>query len=188
VRALANLAKATHRAVARALVTDRRDHLRVDDKRSCTGELPVADDEQLPVADDDERDPGEPSGPADADQTAIMVLGPLGAGDKNLDLQPPTHATTDADNDLYITLPTPATLYALGNAYIAAWQEPGTLPTAADCVSTIESASADEVPLATGTVVCARTGEGRIARLTGTATPGNGLATTKFDAIVWQAA
>jgi len=85
------------------------------------------------------------------------VLGPLGTGDKDLDAHPPAHATTDADNDLYITVPKPATLYALGNAYVAAWQDSGTQPTAADCVSTIESASADGVPLAKGTVVCART-------------------------------
>jgi hypothetical protein len=120
--------------------------------------------------------------------SGTLVLGPLGAGDKDLDVHPPAHATTDADNDLYITSPTPATLYALGNAYIAVWRDPGAPPTAADCVSAIGSASADGVPLAKGTVVCARTGEGRIARLTVTATPGNGIGTATFDAVVWQTA
>lgn len=162
----------------------------------CTGELLVADSAGGQAASLSATQTAVPTPTAPPPSTTVetgrwsgtLVLGPLGAGDKDLDAQPPAHATTDADNDLYITLPKPATLYALGNADIAAWQDPGRQPTAADCVSTIESASADGVPLAKGTVVCARTGEGRIVRLTVTAMPGNGIATATFVAVVWQAA
>ncbi len=118
--------------------------------------------------------------------SGTLVLGPLGAGDKDLDVYPPAHATTDADNDLYITLPSSPALYALGDAYVATWQTPGTPPTAADCLNTVASANADGVPLTQGAVICARTGEGRIVRLTLTAPPSNGTATATFDAVVWQ--
>lgn len=119
--------------------------------------------------------------------SGTLVVGPLDAGDKDLDVRPPAHAAVASENDVYITVSAPATLYAPGSADVAAWRDPGRLPGAADCANAVESA-ADGVPLAQGATVCARTGDGRVARLTVTAMPGGGSTTATFDAVVWQTA
>jgi len=119
--------------------------------------------------------------------SGTLVLGTLEGGEKDLDVRPPARVGTEEDNDLYITVSSPATLYALGGAGVAEGPDSGPPATAADCANAIASAASDGVPMTRGTVICALTGEGRIARLTVTATPGGGRATATFDAIIWPA-
>jgi hypothetical protein len=127
------------------------------------------------------------SGGGHARWSGTLVLGPLGGGEKDLDARPPVRAGSESDNDLYITVSSPATVYGLGSVNVARGPGSGTPATSADCANAVASGTSDGVPLARGTVVCAITGEGRVVRLTVTATPTDARESATFDTVVWDA-
>ncbi|MFI5795142.1 hypothetical protein [Streptomyces sp. NPDC051677] len=78
-------------------------------------------------------------------------------------------------------------LTALGDAVLSLWSGDGAaLPGYQDCASTVDAEGVASYPLAKGMVVCVRTSEGNVARLTLTSLPAKGSRAT-FDAVIWNA-
>ncbi|MGW2045219.1 hypothetical protein ACWCPF_08545 [Streptomyces sp. NPDC001858] len=75
----------------------------------------------------------------------------------------------------------------LGATVISLWPaDAAALPGYQDCADTVDAEGVDDHPLAKGMVVCVRTSEGNVARLSLVSLPGEGSRAT-FDAVVWTA-
>jgi hypothetical protein len=110
-------------------------------------------------------------------------------GGKDLDSSQPVVPKNSSDNDVYAYHSGGEDTLQTGNGAIASvWDGSSALPTYDDCAGTVDAAGATEQPLDKDTVLCVKTGEGRIARLKVTS-QGDGIyAVVKFDGVVWNLA
>ncbi|MFH8936020.1 hypothetical protein [Streptomyces griseosporeus] len=75
---------------------------------------------------------------------------------------------------------------ATSGGTIAQWQESGRQPGYAECAAATETAGSAMAPVRQGAVLCVRTDEGRVARLTTTKFPDGLTLSVEFDAVVWE--
>ncbi|MCP9987210.1 hypothetical protein LUX01_11415 [Streptomyces sudanensis] len=111
------------------------------------------------------------------------------ADDKDFDAAPPEQSEINRDNDFSVFRFTERMLRPEHGVRAAIWADPGTLPSYADCAALVDAeGTMKDMTMKTGMVVCARTTEGRIARLKAVETSGGALDTTgRFQAVVWNA-
>jgi len=108
-------------------------------------------------------------------------------GTKDLDARPPAHAGVGDDDFLIGDSVGHATLETMGGAVASTWSRGGT-PGYRDCAGSVDASGTSGEQLKKGTVLCVKTSEGRVGRLTVTDLPDDvyqDMATT-FDAVVWS--
>ncbi|WP_411102925.1 hypothetical protein [Streptomyces sp. cmx-4-9] len=132
-------------------------------------------------------------GPSPAPKTAGTVrwegsLVIAYAEDKDLDAQPPTESEVNSDNDFSVFEFAGRKLRPERGAKALVWTDTGTTPSYADCAAAVETrGTGKEISLKTGITVCAKTNEGKVARLTAKETAGQASDTRgTFDVVVWQ--
>lgn len=108
--------------------------------------------------------------------------------DKDLDSTPPVRSEVNADNDFSVFQFGDRRLRPERGAKAMVWPDSEKVPSYADCAAVVDTQATDkEIPLKTGMTVCAKTDEGRVARLTAKAQSGQASDTQgTFDVVVWN--
>ncbi|MFF5784527.1 hypothetical protein ACFY8P_06120 [Streptomyces sp. NPDC012693] len=142
-----------------------------------------ADSSSSPVSQAPRTPPAKPAG-------TIEWQGPVAityTDSKDLDSAPPVESEIDDENDFSVYPFGDHMLRPEGGAKALVWKD-SKEPSHADCSGAVETLGTDvDMKLKTGLVVCARTNDGRIARLTvkelaGQASDTRGV----FDVVVWS--
>ncbi|WP_412074991.1 hypothetical protein ACLF6K_02510 [Streptomyces xanthophaeus] len=108
--------------------------------------------------------------------------------DKDLDSTPPVRSEINADNDFSVFEFGDRRLRPERGAKAMLWADSKKVPSYADCAAVVDTqATGKDMPLKTGMTVCAKTDEGRVARLTAKETSGQASDTQgTFDVVVWD--
>ncbi|MEU9104889.1 hypothetical protein AB0D54_11040 [Streptomyces xanthophaeus] len=110
------------------------------------------------------------------------------AEDRDLDSVPPTRSETNADNDFKVFDFAGPKLRPERGAKALVWKETGKVPSYADCAAVVDTeATGKEMSLKSGLTLCAKTNDGRIARLTAKEVSGSASDTRgTFSTVVWE--
>ncbi|MEU3477183.1 hypothetical protein ACI2LO_00405 [Streptomyces sp. NPDC033754] len=107
---------------------------------------------------------------------------------KDLDSAPPVESEINAENDFSVYPFGDHMLQPEGDTKALVWKDASKVPAYADCAGVVDTlGTSTEMKLKTGLVVCARTNDGRLARLTVKELTGQSSdATGIFDVVVWS--
>ncbi|WP_405706303.1 hypothetical protein OG264_03935 [Streptomyces xanthophaeus] len=110
------------------------------------------------------------------------------AEDRDLDSVPPTRSQINADNDFSVFDFAGPKLRPERGAKALVWKETGKVPSYADCAAVVDTeATGKEMSLKAGLTLCAKTDDGRIARLTAKEVSGSASDTRgTFSTVVWE--
>ncbi|MFB7589274.1 hypothetical protein [Streptomyces sp. NPDC056169] len=109
--------------------------------------------------------------------------------DKDLDSAPPVESEINEENDFSVyPFGTTPMLRPEAGAKSLVWKDAAKVPTHADCAGVVDTlGTSTDMKMKTGLVVCARTNDGRLARLTVKEVTGQGSDTSGvFDVVVWS--
>ncbi|MCX5390423.1 hypothetical protein [Streptomyces sp. NBC_00094] len=109
--------------------------------------------------------------------------------DKDLDSAPPVESEIAEENDFSVyPFGTTHMLRPEGATKALVWKESTRTPTYEDCAGVVDTlGTSTDMKLKTGLVACARTNDGRLARLTVKELTGQGSDTSGvFDVVVWS--
>ena len=109
--------------------------------------------------------------------------------DKDLDSAPPAESEINEENDFSVyPFGTTHMLRPENGVKALVWKDSTKAPEFADCAGVVDTLGAsNDLKMKTGLVVCARTNDGRLARLTVKELTGQGSDTSGvFDVVVWS--
>ncbi|MEV5321750.1 hypothetical protein AB0K92_29600 [Streptomyces sp. NPDC052687] len=112
----------------------------------------------------------------------------LGIDGMELDANPPSKGTSMLGSDLALGYLGTLNAMTTGGGTVAPWQDAGREPGHGDCAELADTVGSSMAPVRQGTVLCVRTDEGRVARLTVTDIVGDISPAAEVDAVVWQLA
>jgi hypothetical protein len=115
----------------------------------------------------------------------VLTLDDQPGGRKDLDPEQPVsyNNSLDQKNDFYGYF---GVLRATYGAKASVWTDGG-VPDYAGCAKTVDAGGTEEQAVKKGTILCVRTNEGRVGRLTVTQAADDST-TVKFDGVVWNLA
>lgn len=163
-----------------------------DDDEPAGGTEPVAAPPSTPAS-----TPDLTSAPPSADPTAPDPTSPaagserwqgrllLDSGPKDLDTAPPEGVGYSDDGDIFV----------LGTMHVGGWNDtlislwagdPADPPGYEECASTIDAEGTDGQDVDEDSVLCVRTSDGNLARLTFLESQAGSDHTITFDAVVWE--
>lgn len=112
----------------------------------------------------------------------------LGLDGMELDADPPSKGSSMLGSDVAVGYVGTLNAMATGGGVVAPWQDAEREPGQGDCAGLADTVGAAMAPVRQGTVLCVRTNEGRVARLTVTNIVGDISPAAEVDAVVWQLA
>jgi hypothetical protein len=103
-----------------------------------------------------------------------------------LDAEPPGKGSSMLGSDIAVASIGSLEAFAGGGGLVAQWQNAEKEPGRADCAALTDTVGSGRAPVRQGTVLCVRTNEGRVARLTVTNLVGDISPAAEVDAVVWR--